>query len=234
MIGNDVVDLSDPETPASQLNPRFDQRIFTADELQRLAHSRQPHRLRWLLWAAKEASYKSGRKTMPDLVFSPRRFATRKALAPTPAKSIVGPQLGETDVLQVDHPDGNYKVKILSGPSHVHALATPITPSLATVDVVATVFRLDDAPLTRPSDEIRQRAIAYLAPFLDMRASRLQIVTRRKIPYLLGPEGEKLGDLSLSHHGRFLAIAFQALTSHSIIPPVSRVSNRETQLLYTH
>ena len=45
MIGNDVVDLSDPESAPAALHPRFDARAFCEAERERLAASRDPGRL---------------------------------------------------------------------------------------------------------------------------------------------------------------------------------------------
>ena len=53
MLGNDVIDLADPET--SSRHPRFDARVFGATERALLARSEDAGRLRQVLWAAKEA-----------------------------------------------------------------------------------------------------------------------------------------------------------------------------------
>ena len=77
MIGNDVVDLLDPESLPETLHPRFDTRVFTAREREAIAASPgdDAARARWKLWAAKEAAYKLARKRRPATVFSPHRFA---------------------------------------------------------------------------------------------------------------------------------------------------------------
>ena len=73
-VGNDVVDLDDPETRIEALHPRWAERVFTEAERRALAASRVRHRLHWALWAAKESGYKALRRLDPAAVFSPRAF----------------------------------------------------------------------------------------------------------------------------------------------------------------
>lgn len=75
MIGNDVVDLREAETYEGAQHRGFDRRVFGAAERDAIAHSRNPRRLRWMLWAAKEAAYKALRRENPGFVFSPRALA---------------------------------------------------------------------------------------------------------------------------------------------------------------
>src|SRR5512139_2501725 len=75
MIGNDVVDLLDPETQPGAVHPRFDARVFTDDELRALRRSVAPGRLRWLMWAAKESAFKAVRRNDACVAFRPREFA---------------------------------------------------------------------------------------------------------------------------------------------------------------
>ena len=74
MVGNDVVDLRDPESAPETLHPRFDTRVFSEAERAAIAASPDAARLRWKLWAAKEAAYKLARKISPTTIFAPARF----------------------------------------------------------------------------------------------------------------------------------------------------------------
>ena len=80
-VGNDVVDLVDPETLREEQHPRFDERVYAPEELALLQRSESEHVTRWLLWAAKEAAYKAEKRDAPDTVFSPRRLC-RPAASP--------------------------------------------------------------------------------------------------------------------------------------------------------
>ena len=74
MVGNDVVDLRDPEVQPGACHARFDARVFAAAELEAVRVSPVPQWLRWMLWAAKEAAYKVAKKDDARTVFSPSRF----------------------------------------------------------------------------------------------------------------------------------------------------------------
>src|SRR5262249_55831635 len=73
MIGDDVVDLADPDADAGSMHPRFDRRVFHPHERALIARSAQPGHTRWLLWALKESAYKAARKDDPAAVFRPGR-----------------------------------------------------------------------------------------------------------------------------------------------------------------
>jgi len=74
LVGNDVVDLRDPENQPGAIHPRFDERVFTPVERARLTDEATAHRTRWLMWAAKESAFKVARKLDPGVRFLPRRF----------------------------------------------------------------------------------------------------------------------------------------------------------------
>ena len=77
MIGNDIVDLEDPDTRPETFRPRFDERVFDAAERRSIARDADPHKRRWAHWAAKEAGYKLGRQADEDFVFTPSRLVAR-------------------------------------------------------------------------------------------------------------------------------------------------------------
>ncbi len=68
MIGNDVVDLADPEATEKGLNPRFDERVFSFIERRQLGASKERHLLRWTMWAAKESAYKLAKRSDPQTI----------------------------------------------------------------------------------------------------------------------------------------------------------------------
>src|SRR5512140_1470404 len=73
-VGNDVVDLADPEARLDGLHPRFATRVFTAAERALLEACADRRSLHWALWAAKESAYKTLKQLEPSLAFSPRRL----------------------------------------------------------------------------------------------------------------------------------------------------------------
>ena len=74
MIGNDVVDLLDAESRPESFRPRFEARVFDAEERAAIESDDRPLARRWAHWAAKEAAFKLGKQANADLVFSPGRW----------------------------------------------------------------------------------------------------------------------------------------------------------------
>jgi phosphopantetheinyl transferase (holo-ACP synthase) len=193
MVGNDVVDLLDPETRPASCHARFDERVFAPGERDALRASAAPGRLRWLLWAAKEAAYKVAKKQDPRTVLSPRAFVVR----------LTGDGHGV-----VEH-DGvrSFALRVDPGRAYVHAVATAGCAPHATL--VAAVERLPAGSTVCPGAAARRLALATIAARLGAAADvgELAIVRDGKVPRLVRASGARFGDLSLSHHGHFVAFA---------------------------
>ena len=181
MVGNDVVDLGDPETRPGAQHPRFDARVFGAEELALLRAEADPVRLRWALWAAKEAAFKVARKLAPATVFAPRRFRVT---------------LGPAGVGGVRWEGGWLPLLLARGPDWVHAIVR--SPGSGGIHA----RRLVVPPALSPGAAVREHALRSLrgllgAPLAIARADRIPFLERR---------GRRLAaDLSLSHHGRYAA-----------------------------
>jgi phosphopantetheinyl transferase (holo-ACP synthase) len=188
MVGNDVVDLADRETALHAMHPRFDQRVFGAEELSWVG--RHGHTARWMLWAAKESAYKAAKKLDPRTCFSPRRFLVR---------------LGDERIGTVRFGDRVFSVQVGIEAGACHAVAWTLS-SLSPV-VVSGVRPLDgDEPWPRYA--ARRFAIDALAAFLGVARSELDFVKYGRVPRLLLRGKPQPGDVSLSHHGRFVAFAY--------------------------
>lgn len=190
MVGNDVVDLRDPETRLEGLHPRFEERVFSASERRALAASPERHRLHWALWAAKESAYKAWKRLDPATVFAPRELEVE--LAPVPVSS-AGAAAGV-----VRHHGRTLDVELLFGDDHVHAVALSRGNGQRILAAVSTAT-------DEPGAAVRRCAAAAIARALALEPERLRITGRP-------PEVRHLDDpldvvLSLSHHGRFVAFA---------------------------
>jgi phosphopantetheinyl transferase (holo-ACP synthase) len=188
MIGNDVVDLGDPESGAEALHPRFDGRVFDGTERILIEASLHPERTRWLLWSAKESAYKAARKEDPGTVFSPVRFVVRIE-GEARASVAVGARRFHVDlVAQVDH---------------VHGVARGARdPSGAVSTALAKLPERSGW-----NEAVRRLAIATLSPLLGVEPEHLAIHRDGRIPTLWIRGTRSAADLSLSHHGRFVAFA---------------------------
>jgi phosphopantetheinyl transferase (holo-ACP synthase) len=189
MVGNDVVDLGDPEVQPGAQHPRFDARVFARCERAALGGSGAPHRLRWILWAAKEAAYKVARKLDPKIVFSPARFRVR----------LDANLHGEVEV-----EGGAIAVKVDEDRLRLHAVAHTEAAVLASVrhQVAFLPSGLADA-----SAAVRALATLGVADWLEARPEDLTIRRVGRVPILLHRGRPAPVDLSLSHHGRFVAFA---------------------------
>ena len=58
VVGNDVVDLSDPRWAHKEGDERFLARVFTPSERRAIEAAPDPARALWAHWAAKEAAFK--------------------------------------------------------------------------------------------------------------------------------------------------------------------------------
>jgi hypothetical protein len=188
MVGDDVVDLGDPEAAPGATHPGFDARVFAAPERAFIAASRAPSRARWWLWAAKEAAYKLARKRDAGARFHP----SRSAVVLDPA-TLCG---------RVRWPGGEAHVRLRCEGDAVHALAFSDRDDEARV--LHGVAVLDGGAL--PSRAARALAQGRVAARLGLDVSALRVERRDRIPALRLLDGRAL-DLSLSHHGRFAAFA---------------------------
>jgi phosphopantetheinyl transferase (holo-ACP synthase) len=188
MVGNDVVDLR-ARIVSGPRHPRFDARVFAPSEHRALRESAEPDALRWKLWAAKEAAYKVAKKLDDAAVWSPVRFVV----------SLSG---GEGSV---EHAGRDIPVRIQSDAERVHAVASDGAGSLARVR--SEVGELPE-PEADPSAAVRALACRGMAQLLP---GSLEIAKRGRIPVLRMDGRDAPFDLSLSHHGRFVAWAAEPL-----------------------
>lgn len=187
MIGNDVVDLGDPEV--AERHPRWDTRVFSPTELESLHASGAPNRLRWIFWAAKEAAYKVARKLDRRTVFSPSRFEV---------------QLDASLRGQVCHPSGTFPVVVDEAQSRVHAIACDEV--LGADELLAQVVAWEGGAASA-GKALHARVRRELATHLELPAEELEIERIGRIPVVLAAGRPLDVDLSLSHHGGFVAFA---------------------------
>ena len=201
LVGNDIVDLHDPESRPEALHNRFDTRVFTSDEREVLNTSASAHALRWTLWAAKESAYKVAKKLDPAVRFLPRDFVVRR--------------LAEGRAVVV-HETGPFDVRLRRTDEWVSAVATHMAANAAWTtaanapeanrSVSAGIERLE-VHCADPSQAVRESVCAALALRMNVPPEQVEIAADRGIPVALWRNRRLPVDLSLSHHGRFVAWA---------------------------
>jgi phosphopantetheinyl transferase (holo-ACP synthase) len=194
LIGNDVVDLADPEAAESALHPRFDARAFAPAERARLDASPERATLRWVLWAAKEAAWKAARRSRDPRPFHPAQLRTRLA------RSGFGGFEGEVTV-----GGAVFRVRVDVAGGAAHALAR--APALAASRLLSALRPLSDPSSDGASEGVRALALDLAAARLALTRSELDVAHTGRLPELRR-RGALVGALlSLSHHGRFAAAA---------------------------
>jgi len=208
MLGNDVIDLRDPDSDPASLSSRFDARVFRAAERGVIGDAAEGHRMRWSLWAAKEASYKLARKRDPRVVFSPIRFE----VSFVDAADVV--DTARPTRAAVCIPGMRFDVTLEHGDHWIHAIARR-EGEVADGAVHAVGQVRDEDPAATngpahaaPSRAVRALACRTLAERCALPLGALSVHERGRIPSMLlgGSEPREL-DLSLSHHGDFVAFA---------------------------
>jgi len=189
MVGNDVVDLSDPESSRGANHLRFDRRVFTPEELEALSIEYSDVQRRWILWSAKEATYKAVRRGCAEIAFSPARFVVELD------RSLCG---------SVAIGDRRWPVRVQIGAECVHAV---VSANESFVGTLSSSRRLTSAELGDPSHAVRRFAIASIAEALGVTASDLRIEKNGRIPQLIVAREAAPVALSLSHHGAYMGFA---------------------------
>lgn len=203
MVGNDVVDLCDPDADFASYSPRFDERVFAPSERRCIATSADPETCRWRMWSAKEAGYKAVRKADPTVVFSPRRFEVRLEGTDSQAAEIRGESPGSSRI----------EVRFFFDESSVHAVA--LCPGWIAAKVVHGCERISTRLMETsspdgPGSAARQLALERLASALEIRRDKLEIRREDRVPVLFENGRRVEGNLSLSHHGEWVAFAFES------------------------
>jgi phosphopantetheine--protein transferase-like protein len=69
-IGNDIVDLTNPDIENKHNKRRFIRRVLSSYEMGLFESSENKKLTLWTLWSGKEAAYKVLKKLIPDMVFA--------------------------------------------------------------------------------------------------------------------------------------------------------------------
>jgi phosphopantetheinyl transferase (holo-ACP synthase) len=190
-VGNDVVDLADPETRLCGLHPRWGERVFCPAERKALEAGPSRHRLHWALWAGKESAYKARRRLEPKAIFSPKEFEIELSPLPTGGRGVaVGRALHRGDLFDLEvHLDG----------ASVHAVATSEDEAGARI-----LWRVERTS-GDPGAAVRRLAATAIGSALGRDPAGLRVV--RRPPVVIDQDRRIEVGVSLSHHGRFVAFA---------------------------
>ena len=221
MIGNDVVDLRDPDADPTSFRPRFDTRVFGASERAAIDRDPRPGLRRWAHWAAKEAAYKALRRVDRDFVFAPSRlvarFASMTEATPIAQASEAGKaqrfvRRGELLSLGPESEGGSRRIALRCEEwrdgVHVVAWLPSVDPRALLHGITRLATPEDDA-----SAAARALALDHIAARIGCRVGRLAVGRRGRIPTLEIDGEATASPLSLSHHGCYVGFAWRADSS---------------------
>ncbi len=211
-VGNDVIDLRDPDAMGKHDNSRWLARVLSERELADFEHGMTHIRL-WRLWAAKESAFKVVKKM----------FGTSPS-----AKNLVvrGGDMEEEQLGVVDTDHGPIYVRWTVDSEFIHCVAWWPQGGEAERRIASAVRPANDPSLEMQSLTPREawsaknpasvavRSIARsLMPYNGTAIAELEIIRESTEQGFGPPRFERDGrilpgyDLSLSHHGRFVAAA---------------------------
>ncbi len=231
-VGNDIVDLKEPDNCGKSGDDRFLGRVFTPEERDRIVAAACPDTLLWAFWAAKEAAYKAVSRDDPSICSIPRRYGVTlddQVLDQTfsdvedvtggialdgedTGRAIDAAERSEGRLTgRVMTPRGAVAFWIMVTDEYVHALAVAGNGDLATL--VHRVDRIDVEKETGGASAfVRRQLLNEIALRLKCPIDDLVI---RKEPLDRGApsvflRGRPLAaEISLSHDGGFTAFALR-------------------------
>jgi len=229
VVGNDVVDLRDERSRGKAADERFVERIFTEEEAHDLRSARNPDRRLWIHWAAKETAFKVVTKLQGSApTFEHRAFRVHLEHPGGGSPRVRG---------VVGHRGTRVPFVVEGAPDRIHVVGwhgggPDRRPPGRIVRGVRSFRRRDDresvdwreslrdrfsdrewGSIHRPESAlVRLRARGALARLLGVGEGAVEIVCddgpAGRMPPRALVDGEPCRvDLSLSHHGRFLAWA---------------------------
>jgi hypothetical protein len=211
-VGNDIVDLGNPDALGKSQDDRFLRRVFLPEEQSQISLDSDSDCILWVLWAAKETAYKIISKINPAIPSGPLKYRVHLEETVSLSPRTPGFRNGHFSCL-VETPVGSVKICALTGADYVHAYGS--WGDQATAGAMhLKVFRLDQPCFHRQpeSDVVRKVLCGYLGRFWHIPSGQI-VIQRDQNARGAGPpvvyiQGERAPmDTSLSHHGRYGAFA---------------------------
>ena len=206
-IGNDIVDLTDPENRRKGADARYISRVLNPRELEMVSGSPVPDTMLWSLWSCKEASYKALIKA-GKVSSSPLKYSVLFGSQPGPHQFTA----------TVETPEGEVHVLLTRRKKYVHAVAsTGGESSIGSLRWAVSSLKLPRKEITPDiqSRAVLSAAIMKIAKYFKCGPEGLEIVrpltdSGGPGPPVLLVNGVPAGiDISLSHDGLFVAYTFQ-------------------------
>ena len=203
-IGNDIVDLKQPDNLKSSMDSRFPKKVLTVSEVEFVQNAQNPARALWSFWACKETAYKIIKKINPDASFLPRQWVV--CLSP-PSRHFI-------DAIVLVSENQTIYSRLFLDDHYVYCMGSEVAEALD--DVICEAIKLpagNDGETENGNSFLRQCALLKIAQHFHLNPADLKIERKRaggelSPPYVLKGDSRLAIDISLSHDGRFCAYAF--------------------------
>lgn len=198
-IGNDVVDLTDPENIGKSRDQRFVRRVFTLEEEKIIRCAADSDRILWILWAGKEVAYKIVQKINQCISSIPRLYRVHLAV-----------KQGAVCYGNVETPICLINIKTFSDKKHVQCVGIPAIHGKQNKYFWKTGIVAISSPYEMTG--VRDSIVRCLADYLHLMPDKIDIRKNKEtgIPYVYIHGIKSAIDISFSHDGRFFAWAFCA------------------------
>ncbi len=227
LVGNDVVDLTLPACINKSKDTRFVNRVFHPEEKAAILQSANPDKTLWIMWAAKETAYKIISKIDSPPVFSHKKFITEFEDLTNLAAGMCtlrGRVCFETFAIQL---------KVVVNADKIHAFGScglheteyfqqasterfdaSLNQKWLSGDALGFVFSKREMETVKSlwSALVRHNCKLAIAGALGIDVMRLQIIrplsSKKTLPPFLFLDDHRANiDISLSHHGQWVAWA---------------------------
>jgi phosphopantetheinyl transferase (holo-ACP synthase) len=229
LVGNDIIDLNLPAVINKANDLQFVQRICSPQEIELLTTTQDRGLQLWYMWTAKESAYKIAKKYCSATIFSPRQFTVSSI------PSVIQPNTNASG--SVSYQRMHIPVRWQQRSTYIHCVGVWPEQTAAFNEIIIGVEDLSTTPrVTEERLSEEERESVYSPVCVRARTGRLISQRVRELAKRLLAEhglndveiirhrvGNRWGppqiwrdrrmlkecDLSLSHHGQFIAAAVQ-------------------------
>lgn len=180
MVGNDIVDRLKAAKESNWKRPGYLNKLFSVEEQEVILHAGDPDLLLWLMWTMKESAYKIINRSTGSRNYDPLSFiCLHLHLTATTASG------------EVNYQDKTLYTSSVISADFIHSIAVPSASYLPTIYVYYQAY-----------------TESYLADFNNAFNAYKLSKSTRGLPELAETCTGKQLPVSISHHGRYLAIAY--------------------------
>lgn len=179
MLGNDIVDLQLAKSQSNWRRKGFLEKIFTPEEQNAILNAKNPNTIVWLFWSMKEAVYKIINRETLNRFYSPQKFKCKIILLDNgTAEGIVA------------YNGISYFTKSDLSQNFIYTLACTKTSNFEKFTTKYLPDSTNYTPLLKQEFGINLQKNLF------------------GVPEVIDFEQKTKKPISISHHGRYLAIAY--------------------------